>query len=61
MNYLQKTIEKINEVKSLNELSKIKFAVNYPALNWSENDKIILNSIIEDTEVFLKVSPCVSL
>ena len=60
MNYLQKTIEKINETKSLTELSKIKFSVNYPALNWSENDKIILNSIIQDAEFVLKNQPCVS-
>lgn len=48
MSHLSRTIEKIENCSSISELKKIKFTVNYPPIGWSDTDKIILNSRIED-------------
>lgn len=50
MNYLSETLSKIENAISLKELSNIRFAINYPSFGWSESDKIVLNSRINDAE-----------
>jgi hypothetical protein len=48
MDYLKLTIEKIENTSSYEGLAAIESAVNNPAFNWSEADRMIINARIRD-------------